>query len=150
MLLACCQEFLDENSNYEKLILGALTASSKMDEILTSSTCEWTLSPSESLAFGQACSVLNHSLSQLGLLTHPQRVPLWNYTVKNHVLEHVVLDEFHPRLTWNFGSESVLLHVRTLIQGNKGQQNKFNLQALVLKKWLCGQELLMRPLKLGR
>ena len=149
VLWALAQELLDEGSDYERLILGALASSCKMDEVMTKSTCEWTLSYSERADFCLACSVLNHSLTQLGLLTHAQRIPLWNYTVKNHVLEHIGLEEFHPRLTWNFGSESVLMHVRTLIQGNKSQQNKYSLQALVLQKWLCGLQISMRPLRLG-
>ena len=141
---------LSEEDPYERLILGALAGSAAMEEVIDNSKSSWALAPGEALAFSKACQTLNMSLSQLRLLTHDTKVALWNFTIKNHVLEHISSEaaEVSPRLTWNYGAESLLMHVRRLVQGNRSQPTMFALQAVVLRKWLGGLELSLNPRRL--
>ena len=138
---------LNEADPYEKLILGALAGSTAMDEILDKHKEEWVLKPSVATAFSQACRTLNLSLSQLGLLTHDLHWALWNFTIKNHTLEHISQDatEFNPRLGWNYASESLLMHVRTMIMANRTQASMMGLQQVVMKKWIAGFEFSLLP-----
>ena len=141
---------LDHQDAYEKLILGALAGSGAMEEALDACKGDWVMKPSLAVAFSKGCQTLNMSLTQLGLVTHPKQVALWNFTVKNHCLEHIALgaSEMSPRLCWNYGPEALLMHVRSLVQGNRCQPNVFALQRVAMEKWLRGLEMSLLPRKL--
>ena len=137
------ETLLNEADPYEKLILGALAGSAGMEECMEKSKGSWSMSPALGATFSKACSALNLSLSQLGLVTHREGLPLWHYTIKNHILEHIVQEacELSPMHTWNYACESLLMHIRAIIAGNRSQPNIWSLQAVAMKGWLGGFEL---------
>ena len=143
-------DLLDETDPYDKLVMGALAGSVSMEEILDQSKGQWSLSPSQAATFCKGCETLNLSLTQLGLITHAKQVALWHYTIKNHILEHIAMGamEFSPSLSWNYGSESLLMHLRTLVLGNRTQPNVWALQGVVMKSWFAGWELGLNPKRL--
>ena len=140
------REYLDEAVPYEQLILGAIAGSATMKEILEQCKGQWVLTPGQAAKFSRARETLNLSLTELGLQSHGCAVALWNFTVKNHVLEHIAQEctEWSPRLTWNYGAESVLMHVRTVIQGNRSL-GAHALQSKALRHWLHGFEMGLKP-----
>ena len=143
-------ELLNTEDPYEELIVGALAGSTHIEEILEKATGLWALSPKMAADFSKACQTINLSLTQLGLLSHPGGVALWNFTIKNHCLEHVSLEgaELSPRLTWNYSSEGLMVHIRNLIVGKRTQPSVFALQCTAMEHWLAGFESGMKPFKL--
>ena len=67
--------------------------------------------------FKRACNQYNKAIVELGQQAH-RAARLFNFTIKNHALEHVALDSFelNPTWTWTFPSESFLARVRKLVQ----------------------------------
>ena len=141
------KDMLSEDDPYEKHILGALAGSASMEEVLDECKGDFVLRPAKAAQFARSCQTLNISLSQLGLLTHAKIVALWNFTIKNHILEHIAMDssEMSPWLCWNYGSESLLMHVRTLVMANKTQPSVHAVQLKVMANWLHGFELSLKP-----
>ena len=67
--------------------------------------------------FRQACNQYNQIIVDLGM--HAQRAArLFNFTIKNHCLEHCALDsaQINPGWVWTFASEGFLARVRKLVQ----------------------------------
>ena len=68
------------------------------------------------MLFKQACNQYNAIIVELGQQAHTA-ARLFNFTVKNHCLEHIALDseELSPTKTWAFASESFLGIVRKMV-----------------------------------
>ena len=144
------QQVLSSEDPYDKLVLGALAGSVCMENVMDNCKHCWSLPTSKANEFYKGCQTLNLSLTQLGLLTHKHKIPLWNFTIKNHCLEHVSLQgaELSPRMTWNYGSESMLMHVRSMIAGKRSRQSVFALQNVVMEHWISGFEMGLKPARL--
>ena len=80
-------------------------------------TNPWRLTGHTLLLFQQACNQYNKVIVDLGQQAH-QAARLFNFTVKNHCMEHVALDaeEINPSLVWTFASEGFLGKVRQMVQ----------------------------------
>ena len=69
--------------------------------------------------FRAACNQYNKAIVELGEQAH-RAARLFNFTIKNHALEHVALDssELNPAWCWTFASEGFLAKVRKLVQAS--------------------------------
>ena len=130
------EQLLDTSSEYEALVLEALRASAQIDGALESSATKFALSGRWLAAFSDGVAELNMILTELGLRSH-QHVALFNYTIKNHALEHIRLQAsmVSPRLSWCYPQESFLQHVRRLV-GSVRMQPTLKLQSEAMARYL--------------
>ena len=127
---------LNANVEYECLVLEVMRASCQIDQALESSVGSWLLTGKHLQAFRGGVQELNLILTELGLRSH-QVAALFNYTIKNHALEHISLQAslLSPRLTWCYPQESFLQHVRRLVQSCR-MQPSLKLQGVTMCRYL--------------
>eukprot|EP00971_Amphidinium_carterae_P298110 5923600-Amphidinium_carterae.1 len=140
----------------ETLMIGLLEQSNCIDAIVDGSREQFALRPPQALQ-------LREAIMQYNLLTSELRFRfgetlLFNYTIKNHVLQHLAEDSqlLHPRgpmspttfqsyrLTWGYASEDFMMKVRSLAYGCK-TMDRFALLNSVLRKYTFGLDLLLTP-----
>ena len=99
--------FLDLETEYDQLILNALKASRAIDILLAETKPDFTLSQAKQRELRRLTQHLNTSVAELGLRSHRAMLPLWNYTIKSHILFHVADQgaNLHPCLVWNYAQE---------------------------------------------
>ena len=68
------------------------------------------------MLFQRACNQYNTIIVELGEQAHTAS-RLFNFTVKNHCLEHIAMDaeQLSPSMTWTFSAESFLGSVRRMV-----------------------------------
>ena len=99
------------------------------------------------VALRQACLVYNALIAELGRLLHAQAAAMFNYTIKNHILEHVALDaqKLHPMWSWTFASEDFMMVVRKLVQSVAPGSKPVHIQNKLLNKYMRRLELHLLP-----
>eukprot|EP00971_Amphidinium_carterae_P084197 1666813-Amphidinium_carterae.1 len=116
------RHYLSESQTYDKMVLTALDTSAALDKLVKDTEDRFALDGEELTQMKKLVTRYNRVVTELGKRSH-DTVPLWNYTIKNHVLAHVALqsESLHPKLTWCYSQESFLHHCRTLIASSRTQ-----------------------------
>ena len=147
LLGVCRQGFLDATNREENLMLRALEQSLLIDSILNHNVAKVVLPHDQKMMLTNAVRSCNQLIGALGAHFHNLGHPIFNYTVKNHVLEHVALDSdrLNPVLTWTFSAEDFMLRIRHLVAASAHGSSPIHVQNVVLQKWLRGFELGLWP-----
>ena len=72
---------------------------------------------------------------------------LYNFTIKNHILEHLGIDAsvLNPSLIWGYPSEDFLMRVRKLVQSSVHGSGPLRCQQQVLYKYSYALQMVMIP-----
>ena len=98
------------------------------------------LSADTSRSFQRLVNNYNSVIVQLGTHFHTrpsEEARLFNFTIKNHILEHIGLDSrvLNPALVWGYPSEDFLMRVRKLVQSSCHGSPPLKTQATVMLKY---------------
>ena len=91
-------------------------------------------------SFRKLVNNYNSTIVQLGRYFHNRpssEARLFNFTVKNHIMEHIALDSstLNPALIWGYPSEDFLMKVRALVQSSCHGSSPLRTQANVMLKY---------------
>ena len=110
----------------------------------------WRLPTGMAGAFQKLVNNYNTVIVQLGSHFHNQREVqsrLFNFTIKNHILEHIASESAHlnPTLVWGYPSEDFLMKVGKLVQSSCHGASPLKTQANVMKKYVHGLGMSLLP-----
>ena len=91
-------------------------------------------------AFQRLVNNFNMVVCQLAAHFHTRQSAqsrLFNFTIKNHMLEHVAMDAgvLNPSMVWGYPSEDFLMRVRKLVQASVHGSSPMRCQHVVLVKY---------------
>ena len=148
ILLAICKRgSLSMEVKHEKLMILALEQTLLVDRILMQSRLAPVLPDDQKNLLVVAVRSLNRLIQALGAHFHVQAQGLFNYTVKNHVLDHIAAESSscNPTWAWTFSEEDFMLRVRHPVGSSAHGSTAQHLQNVVMGKWLRGFELELWP-----
>ena len=108
------------------------------------------LSAQVARSFQKLVNNFNTIVVQLGTHFHgreSQQSRLFNFTIKNHVMEHIAVDasKINPCLVWGYPSEDFLMRVRRLVQSSAHGPSPMRIQMNVMKKYGHAMHLELLP-----
>ena len=100
--------------------------------------------------FQKLINNFNRTVVQLGSHFHNLRSEqsrLFNFTVKNHILEHIGADAavVNPALVWGYPSEDFLMKVRKMVQSSIHGSGPLRAQNVMMFKYAHGLQLELLP-----
>ena len=112
----------------------------RLEDVLEKHNHEYRFPLDARTEFKDAAYAVAQLNTSLGAFFHPQRIVLFNHTIKFHYILHIghTAEYMNPRLAWRYSGEDLLQRVRQIVQSCHRGSNPGIVPPKVMMKYVQG------------